>query len=319
MITWRRLPVPDRISPIHDMQVPGDNASCRVCHTAGNDIGAAAMVLPAKSILCMPCHAATFSIGDTVTILSLLLFLISLAAVGSVWFSAGDVSSGVGERIMRVVRGIPGVLLSRRLLVMVHRLILDGLLQRRLFRVSKARWLLHALIFYPFMLRFIWGILALVGSLVQPPWLSAWVMLDKNHPLTAFVFDISGLMMIIGLAAMVLRGLQKRRDAAGAGLPPVDWPAYTLLGSIMATGFILEGMRISMTGSPAGAAYAFVGDAISRLLAGTELTGIYGYLWYLHAILTGAFLIYLPFSRMLHMISSPVVLAMNAADAKRGS
>jgi hypothetical protein len=48
------------------------------------------------------------------------------------------------------------------------------------------------------MLRFIWGIFALVGSLVQPPWLSAWVMPNKNHPLTAFVFDISGLMIIIG-------------------------------------------------------------------------------------------------------------------------
>jgi nitrate reductase gamma subunit len=86
---------------------------------------------------------------------------------------------------------------------------------------------------------------------------------------------------------------------------------------LMVSGFILEGMRMSMTGSPVGASYAFVGDAIGRLLAGVELTGIYGYLWYLHAMLTGAFLIYLPFSRMLHMISAPVVLAMNAASDHR--
>jgi nitrate reductase gamma subunit len=50
------------------------------------------------------------------------------------------------------------------------------------------------------------------------------------------------------------------------------------------------------------------------MLAGFELTGIYGYVWYLHAILTGAFLVYLPFSRMFHMIMAPVGLAMNAAD-----
>ena len=42
-------------------------------------------------------------------------------------------------------------------------------------------------------------------------------------------------------------------------------------------------------------------------------TGIYGYVWYVHAILTGAFVAYLPFSRMLHMIMAPISLAMNAA------
>jgi nitrate reductase gamma subunit len=73
-------------------------------------------------------------------------------------------------------------------------------------------------------------------------------------------------------------------------------------------------MRMAMTGSPDGAPYAFVGDAISRLLAGFELTGIYGYVWYLHAILTGAFIVYLPFSRMFHMIMAPISLAINATS-----
>jgi nitrate reductase gamma subunit len=108
--------------------------------------------------------------------------------------------------------------------------------------------------------------------------------------------------------------LQKRSQAALSGLPATDWPAYALLGGIMIAGFVLEGMRMAMTGSPEGAPYAFVGDAISRLLTGFELTGIYGYVWYLHAVLTGAFIVYLPFSRMLHMVMAPVVLAMNAAD-----
>jgi hypothetical protein len=85
----------------------------------------------------------------------------------------------------------------------------------------------------------------------------------------------------------------------------------------MIVGFILEGMRIAMTGSPAGASWAFVGDAFSRMLTGLELTGFYGYVWYLHAILTGAFVAYLPFSRMFHMIMAPVVLAMNAASEHR--
>jgi len=88
------------------------------------------------------------------------------------------------------------------------------------------------------------------------------------------------------------------------------------LGGIMIAGFGLESMRMAMTGSPGGASYAFVGDAISRMLSGFELTGVYGYMWYLHAVLSGAFIVYLPFSRMLHMFMAPVVMAMNAADTK---
>ena len=84
----------------------------------------------------------------------------------------------------------------------------------------------------------------------------------------------------------------------------------------MIVGFILEGMRIGMTGTPQGSQFAFLGYTISRLFGGADLTGIYGYIWYLHAIFTGAFVAYLPFSRMFHMIMAPVVLAMNAADTK---
>jgi nitrate reductase gamma subunit len=73
---------------------------------------------------------------------------------------------------------------------------------------------------------------------------------------------------------------------------------------------------MAMTGSSGDASWAFVGYLISRGLVGIELTGAYGYVWYLHAILTGCFVAYLPFSRMFHMIMAPLVLMMNAAKQK---
>lgn len=313
LVEWRISRASDNISPIHQMQTPEKEESCRVCHVKGNLIGAAAMVLPAKSIMCMPCHAATFSIGDWVTGISLILFLAGFLAVGSVWFSGGGQSGGTGLRSPDSIAASDGSNFAGRLSAVIKSLILDGLLQRRLFRVSRERWLLHALIYYSFIFRFLWGFSALLASLWRPAWPAPWLMLDKNQPLTAFLFDLSGMMIIIGVIGMMMRSLQKRSDRKLAGLPPVDWPAYALLGGIILGGFILEGMRMAMTGSPGGAPYAFVGDAISRMLAGLELTGIYGYVWYLHAILTGAFLVYLPFSRMFHMIMAPVVLAVNAA------
>ena len=67
------------------------------------------------------------------------------------------------------------------------------------------------------------------------------------------------------------------------------------------------------TGARGPAGYAFVGYGLSRLFAGMAgLNEIYGYVWYLHAVVTGAFVAYLPFSRMRHIIMAPVALILNA-------
>ena len=193
-------------------------------------------------------------------------------------------------------------------------MILDVLLQRRLFRQSGTRWFIHSLIFFPFVFRFFWGLIALITSLLAPECPVTWSMLDKNHPVTAFLFDVTGIMIILGAALAFIRRFLKKSEKL-PGLPGQDRLALSLIGGIVVIGFILEGMRIAMTGSPAGACYAFIGCAVSALFSGsTGLTQSYGYIWYIHAILTGIFIAYLPFSRMFHIIMGPLVLAMNAAS-----
>ena len=48
------------------------------------------------------------------------------------------------------------------------------------------------------------------------------------------------------------------------------------------------------------------------------LEDIYGTVWYIHAVLTGAFAACLPFSRMFHIVLAPVLLAVNAAGRRCG-
>jgi nitrate reductase gamma subunit len=136
-------------------------------------------------------------------------------------------------------------------------------------------------------------------------------MLDKNSPLTAFLFDLTGVMIILGVLFAYLRG-RKQRSEQIPDLPRQDVVALGLIAAIVVVGFVLEGMRIAMTGFPGGSCYAFLGYAIARLFFNaTSLVNVYGYFWYLHAVLTGAFIAYLPFSRLLHIIISPVVLLGN--------
>jgi nitrate reductase gamma subunit len=292
-----------------------EEESCRRCHFSGNQLGAVAMVLPAKSVICMPCHAATFSVGDTTTILALIIFLLGIMSLATVWFSGslrGETGAGPVGKTLKLLGGVIGTIFSARIVSVLKTLILDGFLQRRLFLISRTRWFIHALIFIPFVFRFVWGLVALVASLWWPEWSKAWVMLDKNHPITAFLFDLTGVMVILGVVFILIRKRLGGSEDKLHGLPKPDWPVYSLLGGIMIVGFILEGMRIAMTASPQNTHYAFLGYAISRLFMGVDIADIYGYVWYLHAILTGAFVAYLPFSRMFHIITAPISLAINA-------
>jgi nitrate reductase gamma subunit len=211
---------------------------------------------------------------------------------------------------------------SWKIVLMVKTLFLDVLLQRRLYRRSQGRWLIHSLIFLPFVFRFAWGLIALVGSLWIPQWQGGWSMLDKNDPAAAFLFDLTGMMVIIGVCLALVRGFFADLMKV-SGLPGQDRLALGLIAGIVLVGFILEGLRIAMTGRPGGSEYALVGFCISVLFSILPgLRGLYGYVWYVHAILTSAFIAYFPFSRLFHIIMAPLVLAMGAVKGhehgKRG-
>ncbi|PIV98912.1 MAG: hypothetical protein COW41_09235, partial [Deltaproteobacteria bacterium CG17_big_fil_post_rev_8_21_14_2_50_51_6] len=148
------------------------------------------------------------------------------------------------------------------------------------------------------------------ASLLDPPWEALRFMLDKNNPATGMVFDISGLMILLGLCLMLVRGLLTPRLP---GLPAQDRFALGLIGALVIIGFVTEGLRIAMTGFPEGSDWSFAGYGIGLIFSDSQkLYGVYGYLWYIHAALTAAFVAYIPFSRLFHIIISPAVLALGA-------
>jgi predicted CXXCH cytochrome family protein len=316
-VFWERERKLGEISKIHQMILGDDEAECKRCHFKGNQVGAVSMILPAKSILCMPCHAATFSLGDTTTIVALMVFLLGVVMIFSYWLSgsmAGDKDANLVTKLFKLFWHALRIIFSSKIFLIMKAMILDVLLQRRLYRQSEVRWLIHSLIFLPFVFRFSWGLVALLGSLWKPEWSQLWAMLDKNHPTTAFLFDLTGIVVILGVVLASIRGSLKRPGRV-SGLPKQDRLALGLIAGIVVIGFILEGIRIAMAGWPEGVEYAFAGYGVSLIFSNASgLTEVYGYIWYIHAILTGAFVAYLPFSRLFHIIMAPVVLAINAVS-----
>ncbi len=315
MVGWAR--VPGNPSRLHDMALTGDEASCRRCHHSRNTVGAAAMVLPAKSILCMTCHAGTFSAADTTTRLALIVFAVGLAGSLSYWLSGalpGVAACSSFRKAIWIIQASIRTVFSTKIFCIAKGLIADGLLQLKFYRCSPSRWLVHGLMVWPFVLRFLWGMAALLSSLWAPEMDWPWMLLDKNHPVNGVFFDATGLMVIAGAAAAMLRS-RSSPSARLPGMPRTDRLAAGLLAAVVLVGFVLEGARIAMTGYPTGSSYAFAGDAVSRFFYGVAgLEDIYGAVWYLHAALTGAFVAYLPFSRMFHIVLAPVLLALNEAQ-----
>jgi nitrate reductase gamma subunit len=315
-VVWESTTRPGAVSGVHAITKAARKQDCERCHVSGNQVGAAAMVLPGKGVLCMPCHGATPTATDATTIGGLSVFLFGLAAAFSVWLTGrvpGREDSRPVAKFLAVLGAAARTLFSRRALAALKALVLDGILQRRLFRQSRWRWAIHSAILLPFVFRFAWGMAALVAANVWRR--STWYefLLNNNDPATALIFDLTGSLVVIGAIAAVARGIAKRPERL-PGLPRQDYAALSLLGGVVIVGFVLEGMRIAMTGVTWGASGAFIGYPISRLFAGWRaLPGVYGYGWYLHAILTSAFAAYLPFSRMFHVLVAPVSLAIRGA------
>jgi nitrate reductase gamma subunit len=154
-------------------------------------------------------------------------------------------------------------------------------------------------------------------------WLMTWLapaatltetLADKNAPTVALIYEVLGLLVVVGAVMAVVRRYVVKDDQLITGTQ--DTLAVILLGAIFLLGFVVEGMRILATDlRPGLAVFSFVGYTISLTLGWLPVDwgAVYPWLWYFHAGLVALFVAYLPFSKFLHVLVGPVVAALNAA------
>jgi nitrate reductase gamma subunit len=292
-----------------------DKKACEKCHFVENRLGAPIRVLPAKSLICIGCHSATISAKDPVSIIALLLFLLGIVLTVSFWFqgTVGDPSFSTREKISYVSEKVWQIIFSRKILTLLKVFVVDILFLRRILKESLSRWTIHSLIYLPFFLRFFIGLILLILSKVFPMSPAVALLLDKNYPPIAFAVDFLGLCIIIGIVGATMRRFQSRSQKALA--TGQDFVVLGLIGGILLTGFVVEGMRILLTAIPLSVALpSFLGSPISLFLGLFPIRWevVYPYGWYIHAILTGALIAYLPFSKMFHILVSLLVFMIKA-------
>jgi heterodisulfide reductase subunit C/nitrate reductase gamma subunit len=178
---------------------------------------------------------------DILLYISLTLFLLGLIYKVSSWFikKFGFIgrTATTAQRVRSAASGILHVIFSIKILVVFKAILIDVLLQGRVFKEDVVRWLAHMLIFYGFMLLLLMHAL---DSMTAAVWFS-----DYYPTVNPFLFlrDLFGALVLIGVAlAAVRRYLTKIPRLRTGGR---DHYAIIILAVIMLSGIGLEGLKMS--------------------------------------------------------------------------
>lgn len=303
--------------------------------------------------------------------ISLCIFVLGTLWKVSAWFTRciGPASRGIplSRRLSAALRGMFRALFSRKIGRIAGAFFLDGLLQRRIFKESVLRWVMHMTLFAGFML------LLLMHALDE--WIT--MRLFDGYSATAnpyfFLRDFFGVLVLVGLGIAVVRRYVLKVPRLKTRRP--DKVALLLLAVIMVSGLLLEGAKMlshreyqqmvqdfadtddpqelralesywveefgvaSPDVSPpfpeetlsqgrevhemscafchAKSPWAFAGYGANRALfpIASFLEKIQGVLilWHIHILACFIGLAYVPFSKMFHILSTPVGLAVSTA------
>jgi len=188
-------------------------------------------------------------------------------------------------------------------------------LQRQLFGLSSFRWLIHLLIFFGFL-----GLAFLSLSTVLPRplahrgldgGLTQHFLQGEGYIFIKIWGDSFGLALLVGLVIACVRRFLFRSAQQNNNQTDVLLLVFLLWLSL--SGFLLEVLRLSLV--PAEIArYSFVERLFipSGSYTPEVLKPWLTLLWIFHSFSGLALLVYLPHSKLLHSILSPLVIAMNA-------
>ena len=163
----------------------------------------------------------------------------------------------------------------------------------------------HALFFWSFILLFIGTTLIFVQEDITGPLFDIHFLQGGFYKLFSLTLDIAGAVAIIALLRLFVRRYVTRPE--GLVTSGDDLLIAGLLFSILITGFIIEGLRISATellSNPDLALFSPVGFVVGKMLSGLDdgsLRSAHFYLWWIHFAIVIGFFVSIPFTKLRHL------------------
>jgi Fe-S oxidoreductase/nitrate reductase gamma subunit len=191
----------------------------------------------------------------------------------------------------------------------------DGLAMRTLLQ-DRSAGLMHSMIYYGFIILFL-GTVTLEIDHILPgnlKFLHGPVYLGYSLTL-----DLFGLVFLAGLAWAAVRRYVQRPARLRTKTRPEDALILLMFTVIGVTGFLIEAARITLVGRPDFEQWSFVGYRLAALIPASNASGFHLTMWVVHAAAFMGFLVILPVTKLRHMITSPVNMALSPRTRPKGA
>ncbi len=179
---------------------------------------------------------------------------------------------------------------------------------RRLLADGVAGWM-HWSFSFGMAVLFLGTVVVFVHQDLRLPVMQGWFYLLFQ----SLALDLFGALLVLALALGLVRRYVRRvrrlqHNREGVSADRSDWITLWAILVICLQGFALEAIRMAATPDP-WMAWASVGYLISKALRGTpDATLIMAYqaTWWVHLVTVFAWIAYLPYSKMVHLFTSPM-------------
>ncbi|OGS41981.1 MAG: hypothetical protein A3K67_02180 [Euryarchaeota archaeon RBG_16_62_10] len=253
-----------------------------------------------------------------VMIACVFVFLLGTMYNMLIWMQGKGLVGAPERRLLRAMSVALKVVVSRRFWKALGVFAKDGLYLSKLKGRSRLRWFMHLLILGGFALMFVLDLVVTFsldilryGPMIdEDGWAKMWVR--------DFAFDLAGLMMLVGLSIAAVRRFVFRPKIVRTELPDAVSVVFLLL--IVLGGFVLEGMGLAahMEDHTVNHEYSFVGYLFS-LATPPSVSEFYDEFWLVHGVMSALFIAYIPFSKLFHMIATPIAIEVDGLVSKEVS
>jgi Fe-S oxidoreductase/nitrate reductase gamma subunit len=190
-----------------------------------------------------------------------------------------------------------------------------GLSQRSVFE-DRAAGLMHLAIYSGFIVLFL-GTVTLEIDHLAPANLK--FLEGAVYRWYSAILDGFALVFLGGLVMAAGRRYGQRPRKLRTKTRPEDAFNLALLFVIGATGLAVEAARITVDGRPSFEAWSFVGYPLSALVPESIASGLHQGLWMTHVAAFLALLVAIPTTKLRHMITSPLNMALSPHDRPKGA
>jgi Fe-S oxidoreductase/nitrate reductase gamma subunit len=132
------------------------------------------------------------------------------------------------------------------------------------------------------------------------------------YQIVSLIADIGGFAVLIGIAIAFWRRYVKKPSYLNATKPNQELFMYGMLITLIAVGYLLEGIRLLGTGMPvAEKIWSPLGWMVANIISNFGLSdetwaGLYRAIWFFHMANTMFFFAVIPYSKFIHIVAIPL-------------